>query len=166
MHMLADDAVWGAEGAHAHLLGQRSPPQHHRVHADGVLGVGPVEAKRFDVVKHQVTLRRLVELELDHLRPVLGGPVLQDFLHRFDRHAACEMLRHEVLVRGCANHKFHFRVDFGLGWGAERDGKAGRCWGGFGFGRGIFERDEAARKDSVEVCSHARLGFFSEFGLI
>lgn len=49
LHLLANRAVSRAEGADAHLLGERLPRLHHAMHAHQVFRVGPVEAERVEV---------------------------------------------------------------------------------------------------------------------
>ena len=112
--MFPNHRIRSAESPHAHFASEHFPSLHHAVHGKYIIGVGTVEAEGFDVVEDQVALSCLVELEFDDLGPVLAGPPLCDFGDGFDRHAAFLLLNGEVLVRGGADHEFHFRVEFGL----------------------------------------------------
>lgn len=121
--MLPHHTVRGAESPHAHLFSHRLPRQHHRVQAEGVIGVGTVEAEGLEVVQHQVALRLLVKLELDHLRPVLGAPEFHDLHERVDGHAAFAALGHEVLVCRRTDHELDFGVELSLSWRIKRNRK-------------------------------------------
>ena len=114
---------------------------HHCVHLKGVVGVGPVEAETFDVVKDQVALRGLVEHEFDDLGAVLAGPPLGDLFEALDRHTAFLVLDVEVLIGCGADHKLHFRVKLGLHRRTEGDVEFGggrRLGGRFALVKGCW----------------------------
>ncbi len=106
--MLPDNAVRRTESPHGHLPRQSLPRLHHAVHRDDIVGIGPIEAEAFEVVKHEITLSCLVEHEFDDLRAVFAGPVMRDFCNSLDAHAPFVFLYVKVLVCCCADHELHF----------------------------------------------------------
>ena len=105
VEMLADDDVRGAEVPDGHLAGHDLPGMQHGIDADDVVAVGAVEFEGFEVEKHELTLRVLVEEVLDHLGTVLGLPPIHYLRQGRDRHSTFPLLMHEVRVRGCDDHE-------------------------------------------------------------
>ena len=73
-----------------------------------------IETEAFEVIEHEISLSCLVKHEFDDLGTVLAGPVLGDLRDTLNAHAAFLLLNGEVLVGGSAEHKLHFRIQFGL----------------------------------------------------
>jgi hypothetical protein len=69
-----------------------------------------MEPKRFEILQDKVTLRRLIELELDHLWAVFRSPKVGDLGNRFDGYTAFFVLFEQELIRIDANHQLHLGI--------------------------------------------------------
>ena len=76
--------------------------------------MGTIETEGLEVIEHEISLGCLVKHEFDDLGTILAGPVLSNFRDTFNAHASFLLLNGEVLVGSSAEHKLHFRVQFGL----------------------------------------------------
>lgn len=133
--MLPNHTIGIAISAHTHLLGDGFPVVHRCIQDNGIPGTAATELESADVVEYQVTLRQLVELELNDLGSVLGGPEICHFRDGVGGHVTFVVLVDEEFVGCGADHEFDFGVELRLSWGVEgggnfRAGEEFALWGG------------------------------------